>query len=635
MSEVTQNNITRSEQPGNQFARLLTSFFWDLRSYGFSLSMMEMESAIRAISDVTDVEDVLYTTQSALCHNKEQADTYQALFCQKFLGYNVFVPSKPSAPQNDKGKSGGVDAEEKAIEKRIRKMQQELERIQTSIENEPPKDEYERARVRAGRETYEAQKVADSAKDEAEKAERTYDAARQNALGNQLGEDGQERLDAMLAALKSLPEYEPLCGRVGKAVRAASVKDLETAQKDTMRHAAASRAKGKAAAAEYMQLIKLASELQKIIAVLRRRNLKTANGEMLLALKKAYEESAKKYDAAAADYQKAQEAQHKAQAAIDASTGRMRSWKRQAEELKKKLEKETERHEKLKVRQAPAAVAAAPRQLIGGPASVNHREAFIGGHNAVQRADATTALLNEDIEQLSKDDLQKVSAYIHSNAMFFKQTLRKIGTAKNKNRIDMKRTMEMAMRTDGEIARLCYEKPRRSKAKVVLLADISGSCRKSASLTLTFLGLMGDAFPGGCKQFVFVNRLVPVDKYFRENGVEEAVETINHVVQSRGIYSNYGIPIAQLANDYRDLIGHDTTVFILGDCRNNKNSPSLNEMQWLCSHSRGVYLLVTEGRNEWGTADSVVPQYINCGANACSIQSTNELLDFLLHCGTK
>ena len=463
-----------------------------------------------------------------------------------------------------------------------------------------------------------------------------YSAARQNALGNQLGYEGQERLDAMLGALKALPGYESLYGQVENAVRDASVKELETARKDTMRCAAISRAKGKTAATEYMQLIKLAAELQKIVAVLRKRNLKTANSEMLLALKKAHEESAKKYDAATADYQKAQEAQHKAQAAIDASTGRMRSWKRQAEELKKKLEKETERHEKLKERQAPAAtVVAAPSQLIVGPASVNHRETFTGGHNAVQRTDATTVLLNEDIGQLSKEDLQKVSAYIHSNAMFFKQTLRKIGTAKNRNRIDMKRTMEMAMRTDGEIARLCYEKPRRSKAKIVLLADISGSCRKSASLTLTFLGLMGDAFPGGCKQFVFVNRLVPVDKYFQENGVEEAVETINRVVQSRGIYSNYGVPIAQLANDYRGLISHDTTVLILGDCRNNKNSPSLNEMQWLCSHSRGVYLLVTEGQDEWGTADSIVPQYINCGAKAYSIQSTNELLDFLLRCGAK
>ena len=635
MSEVTQNNITRSEHPGNQFARLLTSFFWDLRSYGFSLSMMEMESAIRAISDVTDVEDVLYTTQSALCHNKEQADTYQALFCQKFLGYNVFVTSKPSAPQNDKGKSGGVDAEEKAIEKRIRKMQQELERIQTSIENEPPKDEYERARVRAGREAYEAQKTADSAREEADKAESIYSAARQNALSNQLGYEGQKRLDAMLETLRALPECESLCVRVEKAVQSASVKDLETAQKDTMRHAAASRAKGKAASAEYMQLIKLAAELQKIIAVLRKRNLKTTDGEMLPALKKAYEESAKKYDAASVEYRKAQEAQQKTQAAIDAAKGRMQSWKRQEEELKKKLEKETQRHEKLKERQAPADVVVTPSQLIVGPASVNHRETFTSGHNAVQRTDATTVLLNEDIEQLSKEDLQKVSAYIHSNALFFKQTLRKIGIAKNRNRIDMKRTMEMAMRTDGEIARLCYEKPKRSKAKIVLLADISGSCRKSASLTLTFLGLMGDAFPGGCKQFVFVNRLVPVDKYFRENGVEEAVETINRVVQSRGVYSNYGVPIAQLANDYRGLIGHDTTVLILGDCRNNKNSSSLNEMKWLCTHSRGVYLLVTEGQSEWGTADSIVPQYINCGAHACSIQSTNELLDFLLRCGAK
>ena len=518
MSEVTQNNLLGSEHPGNQFARLFTSFFWDLRSYGFSLSMPEMESAIRAISDVTDVEDVLYTTQSALCHNREQANTYQALFCQRFLGYKVFIPPKPSEPQSDKKKSGGVDAEEKAIEKRIRKMQQELERIQTSIENEPAKDEYERARVRAGREAYEAQKTADSAREEAEKAERTYSTARQNALGNQLGCEGQERLDAMLGALRAFPECESLCDQVEKAVRDASIKELETAQKATMRNAAASRAKGKAATAEYMQLIKLAAELQKIIAVLRKRNLKTTDGEMLPALKKAYEESAKKYDTASVEYRKAQEAQQKAQAAIDAAKGRMRSWKRQEEELKKKLEQETQRHEKLKARQAPAAVAAVPSQLISGPASVNHREAFIGGHNAVQRADATTALLNEDIEQLSKEDLQKVSAYIHSNAIFFKQTLRKIGTAKNKNRIDMKRTMVMAMRTDGEIALLCYEKPKRSKAKIVLLADISGSCRKSASLTLTFLGLMGDAFPGGCKQFVFVNRLVPVDKYFRENG---------------------------------------------------------------------------------------------------------------------
>lgn len=105
MSEVTQNNLLGSEHPSNQFARLLISFFWDLRSYGFSLSMPEMESAIRAVSDVTDVEDVLYTTQSALCHNREQSDTYQALFCQRFLGYKVFVPPKPSEPQNDKKKT--------------------------------------------------------------------------------------------------------------------------------------------------------------------------------------------------------------------------------------------------------------------------------------------------------------------------------------------------------------------------------------------------------------------------------------------------------------------------------------------------------------------------------------------------
>lgn len=94
MSEVTQNNLLGSEHPSNQFARLLISFFWDLRSYGFSLSMPEMESAIRAVSDVTDVEDVLYTTQSALCHNREQSDTYQALFLSEVSWLQGFRAAK-------------------------------------------------------------------------------------------------------------------------------------------------------------------------------------------------------------------------------------------------------------------------------------------------------------------------------------------------------------------------------------------------------------------------------------------------------------------------------------------------------------------------------------------------------------
>ena len=268
-------------------------------------------------------------------------------------------------------------------------------------------------------------------------------------------------------------------------------------------------------------------------------------------------------------------------------------------------------------------------QSIEKEQSLRHREVFSGGHNAVRSKKQTDALLNEDVSKLSNADIEKVLTFIRTNAKNFRQKLRKLYITQQKKQIDVKKTIEKSVQCDGEIARLYYKKPIKSKANVVMLADISGSCRAMASLALTYMGLMREVFPGGCHLFVFVNHLVPVDRYFSNENVTSAVESINKSVPSRGIYSNYGVPLKELRYDNTGIINKDTTIVMLGDCRNNKNYSGVEEVEWLSKRASNFFVLNPDPLNKWGQGDSIADLYAKSGATVCWVSSTQDLLTFL------
>lgn len=268
-------------------------------------------------------------------------------------------------------------------------------------------------------------------------------------------------------------------------------------------------------------------------------------------------------------------------------------------------------------------------QSIEKEQSLRHREVFSGGHNAVRSKKQTDALLNEDVSKLSNADIEKVLTFIRTNAKTFRQKLRKLYITQQKKQIDVKKTIEKSAQCDGEIAKLYYKKPVKSKANIVMLADISGSCRTMTSLALTYMGLMREVFPGGCHLFVFVNHLVPVDRYFSNENVTAAVESINKNVPSRGIYSNYGVPLKELRYDNTGIINKDTTIVMLGDCRNNKNYSGVEEVEWLSKRASNFFVLNPDPLNKWGQGDSIADLYAKSGATVCRVSSTQDLLTFL------
>ena len=283
---------------------------------------------------------------------------------------------------------------------------------------------------------------------------------------------------------------------------------------------------------------------------------------------------------------------------------------------------------------AQKAIEEKQRQSILKNQSVNHRDVFKGGHNAVRTKNDTDKLLNEDVTQLSRVNIEKVLTYIRTNAKTFRQKLRKLYITQQKKQIDVKKTIEKSVQCDGEITRLYYKKPIKSKANVVMLADISGSCRAMTSLALTYMGLMREVFPGGWHLFVFVNHLVPVDRYFSNENVTAAVESINKNVPSRGIYSNYGVPLKELRYDNTGIINKDTTIVMLGDCRNNRNYSSVEDVEWLSKRASNFFVLNPEPRDEWGQGDSIADLYAKSGAVVSQVSSAKDLLNFLQSAGT-
>ena len=230
---------------------------------------------------------------------------------------------------------------------------------------------------------------------------------------------------------------------------------------------------------------------------------------------------------------------------------------------------------------------------------------------------------------LNKSEMKTVLACIRDNAVAFKHTLRRRELCPIKRKIDVKATVKAATRTGGEPFVVKYKKPIKSHAKVVCMVDMSGSCRSTSTLALYFMGLMDDAFPGGCKKFVFVNSLVPVDGYFRDHSAEEGVVAVMSNVPTRGIYSNYGAPIQTLYEDYSALFGRETTFIIIGDARNNKYYSGAKEFKEMCDRCKNVFWLNPEHPSEWDYQDSIISTYRDAGAKVSHVSNVGELLGFL------
>mgnify|MGYP001152199904 CR=1 FL=1 len=82
------------------------------------------------------------------------------------------------------------------------------------------------------------------------------------------------------------------------------------------------------------------------------------------------------------------------------------------------------------------------------------------------------------------------------------------------------------------------------------------------------------------------------------------------------------------------IINKDTTIVMLGDCRNNRNYSGVEEVEWLSKRASNFFVLNPEPRDEWGQGDSIADLYAKSGAVVSMVGSAKDLLTFLQSAGT-
>lgn len=260
--------------------------------------------------------------------------------------------------------------------------------------------------------------------------------------------------------------------------------------------------------------------------------------------------------------------------------------------------------------------------------SLQHRPEFFG-KNAVQLTEAhTDPVFQKNFKQLTEKEKQELYYYIRRNLLAFKTRMtRNIFTGQRRT-LNLEHTIAEAMRTGGLPMKLLFDQPKRNKADLVLVLDVSGSCKKASELMLNFIGLLKSVFPRGCKAFAFVNSLYDISDIYETDDIETAVDEVLKMIPRSGQYSNYEVPLRMLWEENKKAFTKDTTVIFIGDARNNKNGSGEEYIKNISRRCKHAYWLNTEDHTLWNTADSIASVY---GKYALMQQVTtpSELISFI------
>lgn len=573
--------------------------------YGFLIPVDRLKLCLSCVNDITDVEEVLFRLQSLVCRNELQIETFRSLFAQRFLGIHPKTGNGEGGQKKDSNSDDPLSMGERyqliqqsnqlerLLKEDAEQKQHLLEEIKSlSGQQRKLQEDTEKAEMEIAQMSEEKSKILRSAQARIKGSKFSKDISKVNKL-----------LDGLPSSFAQEIRSE--------VSNAGSKKDLDLIIQKLMKRAANARsANNSAMFSKYLAVVSALKALQKVIEAdvltkQEKQRVKNLEFEMTARRKAIKAGNEKQESLNRMSYWRNQE--------YNTVTSRIPRLTSQKEQIEQQLRFDRDRQ----------------AQLIQKEAASTHRELFKDGINAVQTTAAQAELMKTSLTSMSADERNLILSFIRTNAKVFRQTLRRKTLTPRKHQVDIRATMRTAARTNGEPIDIRYKKPKKSHAKVVILTDISGSCRQASTLALYFMGLMGDAFPGGCRKYVFVNQLVPVDKYFRDRSAVEGVKAVLGNVPTRGIYSNYGATIQQLRAEIGGTIHKDTTVIILGDARNNKNQSAAEDLKYIADRCHRVFWLNTDSPSKWNSGDSIIGQYQAAGAEVYAIKTAGDLISFL------
>jgi uncharacterized protein with von Willebrand factor type A (vWA) domain len=177
-------------------------------------------------------------------------------------------------------------------------------------------------------------------------------------------------------------------------------------------------------------------------------------------------------------------------------------------------------------------------------------------------------------------------------------------------RLNVRKTMRRAVADGGVPMNPAWYQRRRSRPRLIVLCDVSGSVAEFAKFTLSLLHALHAELPR-LRSFVFADGLAEVTDLVQASpGVIDTRLLLSRpgVVRRDG-HSDYGAVLGQFLDSYGGGLSRDCVLIVCGDARTNYHPPRADLLHALHQRVRRIHWLNPEPRSQWNTADSRISEY--------------------------
>jgi uncharacterized protein with von Willebrand factor type A (vWA) domain len=236
----------------------------------------------------------------------------------------------------------------------------------------------------------------------------------------------------------------------------------------------------------------------------------------------------------------------------------------------------------------------------------------IGLQIAQDRADKPDALhgpdlmnkplqsLTEEEANLLRQEVRRLVTQLRSRAAL----RHKRGKA---GRFDARGTIRASQRYGGVPFEVKFRR-KKLKPSLVLICDVSTSMRPVAEFMLRLIYELQDQV-AKARSFAFNADMEEITVAMGGNRAADAVAEVLYAIPPGYYATDLGHSLETFDKKWGDVVNGRTTVIILGDGRNNYNSPRIDLIKQIQRRAKRLIWLNPELRQKWGTGDSDMFDY--------------------------
>ena len=182
-----------------------------------------------------------------------------------------------------------------------------------------------------------------------------------------------------------------------------------------------------------------------------------------------------------------------------------------------------------------------------------------------EAADPDLALLYRDISRFRETDIPRAAALIASISRRLDAELsrRRQGRG-HSGKLNFRRTIRKGLETGGSFYRLSWKRKRRTRQRLVLLCDVSGSMLQFSEFALRFLKSMSEVSESS-EVYLFSEETRRVDPFALQN-----MDAFRDYVRSSGLFgrgTDLGSALEHLCRRRPAALSSSTTLIVLSDTK--------------------------------------------------------------------